>query len=258
MQIVYQDEMLKELFSSYRDKYADLEHSISPKAIRKKYGTGGIIHRAYYCPSQIIDIVIGGAKRGRMSNDPSREERSKTVFFFDSDNRLTQVDEFGFFPERVLCRREFLWYQDNYTMACTYNMNLAALPKICQASICQYDPDGKILQYQTMLSGTFLEGDPLRSFSIQAEEYYYDPKSQLLEKVLRGRWLVYETTALDDLFQAYQISGTQGQIESSCLYRFQHNDEGRVITYTVQELSPKKEDKPHFAGQIPKSKQRKI
>ncbi len=258
MQITYKEDVLKDLFYSYQDKYAELESAISPKAIRKEYGTGGIIHRGYYCPSKTVDIVIGGAKRGRVSRKPSCEEHCKSVFYFNSANRLIQVDEYGFFPERTLCTREFLWGHDDIELACIYNMNLASLPKICQASICEYDPDGRILLYQTLLSGAFLEDDPLRSFWIQAEEYNYDPESDLLETVLRGKRLVHSEAVLGSILQKYRFSSVQELIESSSLYRFQHDEEGRVVSYTAQEMSPNAEDKPHFTALIPKSKQRMI
>jgi len=55
-----------------------------------KYGVGGInIHRGWYCPSFILDIVIGNSSRGRLTNKCRANTKYNYRYCFDNSDLLT-------------------------------------------------------------------------------------------------------------------------------------------------------------------------
>lgn len=61
-----------------------------PEIVAWQYGRGGeTIHRGYYCPSLIYDIVVGGANRGKLLK---RSKNPTTyVYGFDENGDLVSV-----------------------------------------------------------------------------------------------------------------------------------------------------------------------
>lgn len=53
--------------SKFKDKYSCLQDTAVKGIIRFEYAKGGeSIHRGYYCPSLVYDLVVGNVKRGRL------------------------------------------------------------------------------------------------------------------------------------------------------------------------------------------------
>lgn len=83
------EERRKELISfadKYKDKFEDLCNIIKEKTIRTEYSVGGnYLHRGFYCPSPIEDIVIGNIKRGRLTKNC---EKKDFEYYFDTSDIL--------------------------------------------------------------------------------------------------------------------------------------------------------------------------
>lgn len=76
-EIMEYDRMVRKLFT-------DAEKNVA----YEKYGRGGeTLHRGYYCPSLIEDIVIGNQKRGKILKK-APHKRPDYIFKFDEDNKL--------------------------------------------------------------------------------------------------------------------------------------------------------------------------
>ena len=66
------------------------------KVIHKQYGFGGeLLHRGYYCPSKIFDIVVGNVSRGKITKKMPVGRDPSFTFGFDSQNRLILVEQPG-------------------------------------------------------------------------------------------------------------------------------------------------------------------
>ncbi|XEC94050.1 hypothetical protein AB6A23_22320 [Paenibacillus tarimensis] len=51
----------------YADQLPQLRVAAEKNIVRLAYSKGGeVIHRGFYCPSPVMDIIIGGMKRGRL------------------------------------------------------------------------------------------------------------------------------------------------------------------------------------------------
>lgn len=71
-----------------KEKYIDLYDSYSKQVVRYEVGVGGeLMHRGYYCPSLVEDIIVGNAKRGRIAKRIT--SRTKNSLFLDLTKRIT-------------------------------------------------------------------------------------------------------------------------------------------------------------------------
>ncbi len=64
------------------------------RVVRYEYGRGGeTLHRGYYCPSLISDIVIGNQKRGRVLKRKTKKP-AEYIFGFDEKGQLIMVKHY--------------------------------------------------------------------------------------------------------------------------------------------------------------------
>lgn len=75
------------------------EHVIcetTQKEYTYKFGIGGQnLHRGWYCPSIIYDIVIGNASRGRLVKNPQPQTSPSFRYCFNANGTLLRVDEYS-------------------------------------------------------------------------------------------------------------------------------------------------------------------
>ena len=64
-----------------KDNYQNVFDQIDKTVVRREQSSGGeCMHRGYYCPSIIEDIVIGNIKRGRLIKKLSKRKILGIVF----------------------------------------------------------------------------------------------------------------------------------------------------------------------------------
>ncbi|MFA6308794.1 MAG: hypothetical protein WC677_03490 [Clostridia bacterium] len=70
----------------YKDKFDNLSNMIKEKTIRTEYSVGGTsLHRGFYCPSPIEDIIVGNVNRGRLTKNC---EKKDFEYYFDNSGIL--------------------------------------------------------------------------------------------------------------------------------------------------------------------------
>lgn len=235
--IDYREEALAALFERYKERYSSLEDSCSGEACVVEYGKGGtMLHRGFYCPSPVIDIVVGGSERGRLVRNPKNAASYDYAFRKTKDGRLRIVDQYGLAREgREPYRREFLIYSEKRIEAPIFEI-ISGRYALVYLSLCEYDAQGRIAAYRTMLpaywigDGTTLD---LRKCTFYAEDYSYDAENGLLLSVRNGE----KTDAL-----AFETA-----------YRFYHDDEGRLSSY--QSIS---QGGGGAAHPVPRARRRKV
>lgn len=68
---IYQE--INDLLAQYHDTLPSLYRALWEQAAAWQYARGGgVLHRGWYCPSPVYDMVIGSADRGRLLKNPSR------------------------------------------------------------------------------------------------------------------------------------------------------------------------------------------
>ena len=88
-----------EIFKNYtelldflrKDSYRSTFEQISKTVVRREQATGGeTMHRGFYCPSIVEDIIIGNVNRGRIIKRLVKQPITYT-YGFDNSNRLVTV-----------------------------------------------------------------------------------------------------------------------------------------------------------------------
>ena len=135
---------------------------VHPPAAYEKYGTQSALHRGYYCPSPIYDVVIGNCKRGRVLND-AKHPRAWFQYSFDKAGDLIAVTH----PVgTALPIREFLFWEGPQVLGLT----LDERQELRFVSMETYE-NGVLKDYKTAL---FAPIQDLSLWNFRRESYEYD------------------------------------------------------------------------------------
>lgn len=145
---------LSEIVKSYNPGRAKLENDLDKRTVAVKKSIGGkAIHRGYYCPSLIQDIVIGNVKRGRICK--SDTSSADYLYCFDDNNKHIATKIAHAEGDDI----EFIIYDSNKAISVYYSGK-----RLENVSLCEYDDNGRILKYIYASSNMF---------EVKKEEYEY-------------------------------------------------------------------------------------
>ncbi|MBQ7344494.1 MAG: hypothetical protein IJW45_00340 [Oscillospiraceae bacterium] len=132
--------------------------AVKEKIIRTEYGSGGeLLHRGFYCPSIVADIICGNIKRGRISHSVRSKNCVSFIYGFDDHNRLITV-------ERPFSK-EFIVYED----AVEIGIGFSKEGRLETLSQCEYSANGQITSYKFFL----LSPGEKRVIEFREERYTY-------------------------------------------------------------------------------------
>ncbi len=123
-----------------KSKRQQLETALRANAVRVEKSRGGEgIHRGYYCPSLIYDIVVGNCKRGNLCRENNPNARY-THYFDDDNNHIATVwhNEDG-----APIITEYILHRGNNSVGFSFD-NDGRLQTMAE---CEYDERGRILAY---------------------------------------------------------------------------------------------------------------
>lgn len=198
---IFDKQYLYDLKNQYQDQFQILEQQAEKHYVLMEYGKGGaVLHRGFYCPSPVFDLIVGNTNRGVLTKH--RPKKFDFIFYKDELDRLIVVDwysEFGF------SEREFLIYNGESVIAPTYSVRgIPGEDALSRIVVCKYSSTGKITNYQLLDIGM----DALRE-----ESYIYHPVSGLLNR--------------STLTQSFR-----GMVNSEA-YQFYHDENGLVKAYQL-------------------------
>lgn len=67
---------------------AEFEEQYHAETVRKEFASGSSLHRGFYCPSPVFDIVVGNAKRGKLLKKVTARSKPSHEYDFDAEGRL--------------------------------------------------------------------------------------------------------------------------------------------------------------------------
>lgn len=136
--------------NEYEDKLPQLRESAEKAITQLEYSKGGeTIHRGYYCPSPILDLIVGNAKRGRLLKRKPDFGKFTYEYGFDIDNRLIRVREVNeFTTPDTRYNEEYLIYNKNIVFGIEFDNT----GEINTVSRCTYE-NGNITKYERSLCG---------------------------------------------------------------------------------------------------------
>lgn len=157
-------ERIEKIAEIYSNSYRDLYEKAKRNVIRTEYGLGGeLLHRGYYCPSIIFDIIVGNAKRGRIVKKMPKKN-PELVYGFDTEGRIITVDKES--------SKEFIITEEMHELGITFS----EIGGICCVSECIYDSVGRIKNYGNYLYHSFEK----RVVGFHKEEYKYEEDKMIV------------------------------------------------------------------------------
>lgn len=188
----------------YKNKYSSIFDQLCAQAVRQEFSTGGEgMHRGYYCPSPIADIVIGNNNRGRLLKRPSSRSRISYVYFFNRENQIVAVE----IPNRNA--REVLLHEDEKELG--FEFSQYGLKSVSE---CIYYA-GRIQSYALGMINSYAN----TVIEYTCEEYQYSESG-------------LETAACVILTKMPSREPICQHLE----YHFRHQSDGYLSQYTVTEF----------------------
>lgn len=157
-----------DIIKAEKDRKQELEKLLIANSVREEKSKGGeTIHRGYYCPSLIQDIVIGNCKRGSLckANNP----KATYTHYFDSNNKHIATRK----QDGSIVSTEYILYNDNKSLGIMFD----ACDQLETIAECEYDENGRILKYVLALCDT--ENDAVTEF--YKELYTYSEQNIIVE-----------------------------------------------------------------------------
>ena len=192
---------VESLAQKYINKRDQIMNDITANIGHKKYGIGGeCLHRGYYCPSIIEDVVSGNISRGRLLTQSPAHKPASFTYCFDRLGRLVKTERIG--------EIEVLIYDGTSVLGISFleTGNVSVLTE------CTYSDTGQLLSYKRFLF------NPQQSRVIEfIEEKYNYAKTQMIVDWCRYAPLDHSKT-----------------IKQQEKYTFSVND-GLLINYTREE-----------------------
>lgn len=201
----------KRIYDCYSKQLLHSLKMAEKNVVRKEFSRGGeCLHRGFYCPSPVLDIVIGGCKRGKRIKNPKKVPDYE--YWFDSDDKLILVRTPNI-PDGCdssAIGYELIYNHDGFTESVIFQIDADKTVRISGLTRCNYQ-NGRIESYD------FIEvsGNPFVCYDIRNELFFYE-NGILTSSVLQG----YNFTA--------EMMGKRK-------YFYNYNSDGKMVSYTVEE-----------------------
>lgn len=250
----YMEQRLFDLYDKYLYSYDELRKKALAETCYTEYSKGGEgTHRGYYCPSPVIDLVIGNVSRGRLLKRRPAANYDY-IYYLNEARQIIMVDDFATWENgsKTLYTREFVFHGENIETSVEYKLDsFLGYIHMYSASLCDYDA-GKLRTYKRLIMDTYCRDDgsfytDKDSFLFQAEDYEYD-ESGLMCKFVWGEQLSFKEKTRSGKFKPAGYT-------QEYAYRLFHNEDGFMYAYKSLEPRPDGLDPMYY---IAKSKLRKI
>lgn len=130
---------------------------------KEEYCINSTLHRGYYNPSPVYDIIVGNTKRGRIIANP-HSEKITHHYYYDFSNKLVQIDSIN---QTGTSHTEWLCHEDDITYGFTIDRN-KHLAAICK----EIYVDGRIISFAIV--NCLQNGVEYEWFNYHEENYQYD------------------------------------------------------------------------------------
>jgi len=212
---ILEGQRLNKLIKYYSSRYEELYKEISANVVREEYSVKGeIIHRGYYCPSLIQDIVIGNSNRGKILKRKTSRSHLTYKYGFDSEDRLVVVEQLDGGSIEVIV------HKGDKTVGLSFDLE-GCIESLAE---CIYQ-NGKISSYVFAVAWAG-KGE----CEYRREDYNYSADG--LEYV--------------DMFDF--LGGVGGPILNHERYLFRHDEEGYLSQYYVVEYEGDRVKKSFWDG----------
>lgn len=131
---------------------------------REELAVNATLHRGYYCPSPVFDLLVGNTKRGKILLRPSTRSKFSHRYVFDSNDDLLFVQTF---LDSNVAATEYIVHSDSII----YGIAVNRFGELYQVSEEIYS-QGRLIEY-TLVSYNEIS-DSYCAHSMNRERYTYD------------------------------------------------------------------------------------
>ena len=156
------------------------------------------MHRGYYGPSKIIDIVVGNLKRGRLLKRV-KGSKPKYCYGFDENDCLISVRKIF---EKFDDEYEFIYYKENEEIGVNFRGDKMSV------SVCKFE-NGKLLSYEYF----YYDGFDKNISEYWKETYKYSTEQMIVnwERYYRGEYNIlsrniYNFSIKDGFLSDYTVN----------------------------------------------------
>lgn len=254
MRVNYMEQRLFNLYDKYLYSYNELRKRALAETYCTEYAKGGeTLHRGYYCPSPVYDLIVGNANRGRLLKRRPVVNYDY-IYYLNKARQIIMVDGFTTWENgrKTLYTREFVIYQDDVEISVEYKLDyFLGYIHMYSASLCDYEAE-KLRAYRRLCMAAYCRDDgscyaERDSYTLYAEDYEYDD-SGLMCKAVWGDKFVHKHKTRRGNFRP-EIFTRENP------YRLFHNEDGFLYAYKPLEPRPDGLDPMYY---VAKSKLRKI
>lgn len=172
--------------------------STMEKPTFKEYAVGSTLHRGYYHPSPVYDLIVGNTKRGRLIRNPITTNTSH-CYYYDDQRRLFRVD--SLFQGRV-AYTEYLYADEQTVYGITVDCN-GRLAAVCR----EIYENGQIVALRLMRC-VCMHGQ-YECFEYLEEHYCYD-----VEGLCACNYVVYRPRSEYGIYEVYEFLRENGRLVS--------------------------------------------
>lgn len=254
MSMEFMEQRLFDLYDEYLYSYDELRKKALAETCYKEYSKGGEgMHRGYYCPSPVYDLLVGNVSRGRLLKRRPAVNYDY-IYYLNEARQIIMVDAFATWEggRKTLYTREFIFHGENAETSVEYQLDwFLGYIHMYSASLCDYEA-GKLRAYRRLVMDAYCRDDgscyaDKDSYLLKAEDYEYD-ESGLMCRAVLGDKFSHKTKTRRGNFKP-EVSTRENP------YRLFHNEEGFMYAYKSLEPRPDGLDPMYY---IAKSKLRKL
>ena len=204
-------ERITKIANEYNGKNDLLFEQLDQNITNIKYASGGEgLHRGFYCPSPVLDIVVGGIKRGKLLIQLRKNSKPSYKYGFDDKNNLITVEylHFKYFYKEIVITN------NNHEIGIAFTKN----SHVETISECIYE-NNRIVSY------IFCIYDSYDNIISEYTKEVYEYSKEGLEKV--------------DMFLF--MNNKNAPFLNHDQFVFTHDNEGYLSSYIVKEFKNAKE-----------------
>ena len=166
-----------------------MEQSEKTEIVREAYCCGATLHRGYYHPSPVYDLIVGNTKRGRLSAKSTRPYSHR--YCFDRNDKLVRIE---YLHDGRVSHIEYLDYCEQFVRGITVDCN-GFLSAVTEE---QYSHN-RIVSFS--ISQCYHVNGAYTCFDYHKEEYCYDEyglsKCQFVNLTPGSGYMVDEVYSFD-------------------------------------------------------------
>lgn len=185
----------------FMNQYPNMQESLKNKNVRTEIAPDGGLHRGYYCPSLVYDILVGNVKRRKVTQNIPGNDKPYFQYGFDSEDRLLWANRIY---NGCVVLKEILIDRGSLI----YGIGLDPYG-LLQSIVEEQYVDGRLQRYTFVLF--WQDGSDYRCAKLYREVYAYDNNAEL-KRCDISEWL------------------PQGNVYSQRAYRFEAKD-GYLANY---------------------------